>query len=179
MVEILRQKRPDLFGTPQASPVQGYERLQPTTRLDSPAFTGSKTFKKSFIKQYGFLFALIPMCLLLAGLGLAASAETRIAFLVSAGFCALLMLIPFFQVSEVKVEPNKLTVQTFFEEKEFSAHQIKEIKMQSVRGRYGRVTNFVNILPVEGKNYPLSGFSEGEEMLYGFLMNWWNRYQNR
>jgi hypothetical protein len=77
------------------------------------------------------------------------------------------------------VEPNKLTVQTFFEEKELSAHQIKEIKMQSVHGRYGRVTNFVNIIPVEGKKYPVSGFSEGEEIIYGFLMNWWNRYQNR
>jgi hypothetical protein len=77
------------------------------------------------------------------------------------------------------VEPNKLTIETFFEQKELSARQVKEIKMQAVRGRYGRVTNFVYIIPIEGKKYPLSGFSEGEEMIYGYLMNWWNTYKDR
>ena len=89
------------------------------------------------------------------------------------------MLIPFLQVSSIKVEPNKLTVETFFEQKEWNARQIKEIKMQAVRGRYGRVTNFVHIVPTEGKKYPLSGFSEGEEIIYGYLMNWWNAYKDR
>ena len=178
VIEILRQKRPDLFGETVASNTQGMDRLQPTTRIDSPAFMGTKTFKKSFFRQYGLLLGLLPLCLLLFWLSFA-KAETRTAFLVSAAFCGLFMLVPFFQVSGIKVEPNKLTVQTFFEEKEFSAHQIKEIKMQSVHGRYGRVTNFVNIIPVEGKKYPVSGFSEGDEIIYGFLMNWWARYQNR
>jgi len=183
-IEILRQKRPDLFGepgvsSPQVKPsAQGYEESPSTIGDHQPAFTTTRTFRKSFIKQYGLLFALIPMCLLFVWLGLA-SAETRVAFFVTAGVCALLMLIPFFQVSGIKVEPNKLTIQTFFEEKEFSAGQIQEIKMGSVHGRYGRVTNFVNILPVEGKNYPLNGFSEGDELIYGFLMNWWKGSQNR
>jgi len=43
-----------------------------------------------------------------------------------------------------------------------------------VRGRYGRVTNYVNIVTAEGKNYPLQGFSEGDEIIYGILTNWWN-----
>ena len=185
VIEILRQKRPDLFDESRLPASQANRPAEeygpsPSTAIDNlPAFTETKTFRKSFLKQYGLLFALIPMCLLFAWLGLSSTAETRTAFLVSAGFCALLMLIPFFQVSGVKVEPNKLTVQTFFEEKELSARQIKEIKMQSIRGRYGRVTNIVNIIPQEGKNYPLGGFSEGEEIIYGFLMNWWNQYQNR
>ena len=184
VIEILRQKRPDLFSesrvpSPQVKPsAQGYEESPSTVGDNQPAFTTTRTFRKSFIKQYGLLFALIPMCLLFVWLGLA-SAETRVAFFVTAGVCALLMLIPFFQVSGIKVEPNKLTIQTFFEEKEFSAGQIQEIKMGSVHGRYGRVTNFVNILPVEGKNYPLNGFSEGDELIYGFLMNWWKGSQNR
>ncbi len=89
------------------------------------------------------------------------------------------MIVPFFQVSAIKVEPNKLIIETFFEEKELSARQIKEIKMQSVQGRYGRITNFVNIIPLEGKKYPLAGFSDGDEIIYGFLMNWWNQYQSR
>jgi hypothetical protein len=87
------------------------------------------------------------------------------------------MLIPFFQVSAVKMEPDKLTVETFFEQKELGPRQIREIKMQSLRGRYGRVTNIVNIIPIQGKNYPLGGFADGEEILYGSLMNWWNTYQ--
>ena len=141
-------------------------------------FTGAKIFQKSFIKQYGLLFVLLPMAFLFVWLGLV-DADTRTAFFITAAVCALLMLIPFFQVSAVKVEPDKLTLQTFFEEKELRASQIKEIKMQSLRGRYGRVTNIVNIIPVEGKNYPLGGFADGEEIIYGYLMNWWNSSQNR
>jgi hypothetical protein len=121
---------------------------------------------------------MVPVALLMVWLDLA-DPQLKTAAFISAAFCVLVMVIPFFQVSAIKVEPNKLTIETFFEAKELSASQIKEIKMQSVRGRYGRVTNFVNIIPSEGKKYPLGGFSEGDEMIYGFLMNWWNQYQNR
>ena len=184
VVEILRQKRPDLFGearlssSPAVSSAQENEPVSPTALGGSPTFIGTRTFRKSFFKQYGLLFALIPLCMLFAWAGFA-SVETRTAFFVVTGVCALFMLIPFFQVSSLNVEPDRLTVQTFFEEKEFNARQIREIRMQSVRGRYGRVTNFVNIIPVEGKKYPVSGFSEGEEIIYGFLLNWWNQYQSK
>jgi hypothetical protein len=175
----LKATRAPSIPASKPSPQKTYERLQPTTRLDSPAFTGSKAFKKSFLKQYGTLFALLPMCLLFTWLALASSPETRIVFLVNTAVCALLVFIPFFQVSSIMVEPNRLTVETFFAEKEFGAHEIKEIKMQSVHGRDGRVRNFIYIIPVKGRKYSVSGFSEGEEIVYGFLMNWWNRYQNR
>ena len=51
--------------------------------------------------------------------------------------------------------------------------------MQSVRGRYGRVTNFVNIVTVQGRNYPMQGFSDGDEIIYGILRQWWESYRNR
>jgi hypothetical protein len=89
------------------------------------------------------------------------------------------MLLPFLQVGAVKVEPNKLTVETFIEQKQFSARQIKDIKMEAVRGRYGRVTNYVNIVTKQGKNYPMQGFSEGDEIIYGILHQWWESYRNR
>ena len=89
------------------------------------------------------------------------------------------MLIPFLQVGSDQSGTEQLTIETFFEQKELTASEIKEIKMQAVQGRYGRVTNFVHIVPLEGKKYPLGGFSEGEEVIYGYLMNWWNTYQNR
>jgi hypothetical protein len=143
----------------------------------TPAIS-TKIFKKGFFKQYGILFALIPFLFLLVWLAFA-SPETRTASLVSAGACALLSLIPFFQVGALKVEPNKLTIETFFEEKQLSAREIKEIKMQSVRGRYGRVTHFVNIIPVKGKNYPIGKFNDRPEIIHEFLMNWWNNYRNQ
>ena len=187
IVELLRQKRPDLFGE-TGSLVQGNvsagqpSEQRASRRAENPgstlAFTETKTFQKSFFRQYALCFVMVPVALLMVWLGLADS-QLRTASFISAAFCVLVMVIPFFQVSAIKVEPNKLTIETFFEAKELSASQIKEINMQSVRGRYGRVTNFVNIIPSEGKKYPLGGFSEGDEMIYGFLMNWWNQYQNR
>jgi hypothetical protein len=187
IVELLRQKRPDLFGE-TASPVQGnVSARQPSEqtasrRAEDPgsmrAFTETKTFQKSFFRQYALCVVMVPVALLMVWLGLA-DPQLKTASFISAAFCVLVMVIPFFQVSAIKVEPNKLTLETFFEEKELTASQIKEIKMQSVRGRYGRVTNFVNIIPVEGKKYPLGGFSDGDEIIYGFLMNWWNQYQSR
>lgn len=188
IVELLRQKRPDLFGEADSSPIQenvSPEQLsvQPALRRDeNPSsiltFTETKTFRKSFIKQYALCLAMVPVALLMVWLGLA-DPQLKTASFISAGFCVLVMIVPFFQVSAIKVEPNKLTIETFFEEKELSARQIKEIKMHSVQGRYGRITNFVNIIPLEGKKYPLGGFSDGDEIIYGFLMNWWSQYQSR
>jgi hypothetical protein len=187
VIELLRQKRPDLFGDSISSSsrgsisAEGYEQARSTRSTDSiftPAFTGTKTFRKSFFEQYGLVLLMVPICLLMIWLGFA-DPRLILASLLSAAFCVLFMIIPFFQVNSIKVEPNRMVIQTFFEEKELSASQIREIKMQSIRGRYGRVTNIVNIIPVEGKRYPLGGFSEGDEILYGFLMNWWNTYKNR
>ena len=88
-------------------------------------------------------------------------------------------ILPFFQVNAIRVEPNKLTIETFFEQKELAARQINDINMQSIRGRYGRITNIVNIIPAEGKKYPLGGFRDGDEMVYGTLMSWWNTYRDK
>ena len=186
IVEVLRQKRPDLFGMAASSmqsntfsseygnsPSTGYG-----TSTAAPAFSGTRIFKKSFFKQFGLYFIIIPFGLLAAWAAFA-EPEYRLGAGISAAFCFIMLLLPFFQVSSVKVEPNKLTVETFMEQKEFSARQIREIKMQSVRGRHGTVTNFVNVIPAEGKNYPLQGFSEGDEIIYGFLIQWWESYRNR
>lgn len=186
VIELLRQKRPDLFNATASAPVQTSVfattvEASPslnTSSLAKSAFGETKTFQKSFIRVYGLLFVLIPLVFMFVWLAFA-SPEARTASFVTAAVCVLLMFIPFLQVNSVKVEPNKLTVETFFEQKELSASQIKEIKMEAVRGRYGRVTNFVQIAPAEGKKYPLSGFSDGEEIIYGYLMNWWNTYKDR
>ena len=187
IVEILRQKRPDLFGMTASSVAPGNMftsggELAPSSHYGSlapaPAFSGTKIFQKSFFKQYGSYLIVLPLCLFAAWTAFTEPAN-RIGASIAAVFCVAMMIFPLFQVSSVKVEPNKLTIETLFEQKVFSAPQIREIKMQTVRGRYGTATNFVNIIPVQGKNYPLGGFSAGDEVIYGFLTNWWNTYRNR
>ncbi len=183
IVEQLRQKRPDLFGAGSSAPIQ--QSVFPTGVAGSPSMGSNqpisiepRTFQRNIFRIYGILFILVPFLFLLVWFAIT-SPEQRTMFLIVAAASALFLLIPFFQVSSLKVGPNRLTIETFFEQKEFSARQIKEIKMQAVTGRYGRVTNFVHIIPVEGKKYSLVGFPEGEEIIYGYLMNWWNTYQNR
>jgi hypothetical protein len=133
---------------------------------------GARTFKKSYVKQYGILFVVVPLAFLFIWMAVA-SPQARTASLISVFVCILFSIIPFVQVSSVTVESNKLKIETFLEEKVVSAHEIQEIKMKAVRGRYGRVTNFVNIVLAGGKNYPLNGFVDGDEFIYGFLTNWW------
>jgi hypothetical protein len=183
IVEVLRQKRSDLFklqassAAEKSTPDTGYEPAL-SQNLSAFALGETRTFRKSFFKQYGMSVLGILFCIMFVWLA-SVSPENRTAFLVTGGFCVLIVIVPFFQVSAIRVEPNKLTIETFFEQKEFAARQIKEIKLQSIRGRYGRVTNIVNILPTEGKNYPLGGFSDGDEIIYGTLLNWWEAYRNQ
>jgi hypothetical protein len=189
IVETLRQKRPDLFSLAAASPAQSDGlasniAASPSMGYDIPAsapsFSGSKTFKKNFFKQYGILLIVIPFCFFAAWTAYSETdLEYRIGAIVSAVFCFVMMILPFFQIGLVKVEPNKLTVESFIEQKAFSAREIKEIKMASVRGRRGRITNYVNILTAQGKNYPVQGFSDGDEIIYGILHQWWESYRNR
>jgi hypothetical protein len=189
IVETLRQKRPDLFGMAPAQTASAWgngsaseNSTSPSMGHDIPAatpsFSGVRTFKKNFFKQYGILLFVIPLCFFAAWTAYS-EPEYRIGAILSAVFCLVMMILPFFQIGLVKVEPNKLTVESFIEQKAFSAHEIKEIKMASVRGRRGRITNYVNILTAQGKNYPVQGFSDGDEIIYGILHQWWESYRNR
>ncbi len=185
IVEILRQKRPDLFGMAGSSASQGFVSQYEQTSfsggsspVSAAAFAGLKEFKKSFFRQYGYLVLVAPLCLVAAWTAITDPENRLVASIMFIIFLGL-VIFSLFQVTAVKVEPNRLTLETLFEQKVFSARQIKDIKWQSVRGRYGIVTHFVIIVPVEGKKYSVSGFSAGEEVMYGFLTNWWNAYKNR
>jgi lipopolysaccharide export LptBFGC system permease protein LptF len=191
IVEILRTKRPDLFGiapNPQAqtsafsssynnTPSTSYE--SPSAAPSAPSFKGTRTFKRNFFRQYASYLLIIPLCLL--AVSVVASdpdSQHKIGAGITVAVCIFAIFTPLFQVTTVKVTGNKLTVETLFEEKSFTAKEIREIKMQTVRGRYGTATNYVSIFPIKGKNYPLQGFSEGEEIIYGILTNWWNANRN-
>lgn len=173
IVEMLREKRPDLFG--MAASASQDSSMKRSSSGPAPAFS-TKKFEKSFFKQFGSYLLTVPFCLYATWM-VVEFPEYRIGAAVSICFCVVIIVIPLFQVNAVIVEPNKLTIETLFEKKVFSARQISEIKMQTMRGRYGRLTHFVNIIPLQGKkNYPLQGFSAGDEVIYGFLINWWNTY---
>jgi hypothetical protein len=184
IVETLRQKRPDLFGAAVAksNAVSAGNEASPSMGSNStsvaPSSRGTRTFTKEFFKQYGTLFIFIPLWVYLTSAAITSS-ENRTWTLITIGICGIMILIPFFQVNSVKVEADHLIIETIFEKKVLQAKEISEIKMQSVRGRYGRVTNFVNITLVKGMNYPLQGFTDGDEIIYGILSNWWNAHRNR
>ncbi len=179
IVETLRKRRPDLFSaskTPRMS-TSAFESddgsgISSASTAHAPTFAGDRIFKKSFFKQYGSYLIAMPLCLFAAWTAYA-EPQYPIGASISVIFCLVMMILPLFQVNVVKVEQKKLTVESLFEAKEFSAKEIREIKMQTMRGRYGRATNFVNIIPIKGKNYPLQGFSDGDEIIYGVLTNWW------
>jgi hypothetical protein len=183
----MRQKRPDLFGMPTTIPApnNGFSTengTSPTLGSDipntTPRFSGTRTFKRNLFKQYRMLLFVVPVGLLAAWTTYS-NPEYRIGAILTAIISFIMMLLPFLQVSAVKVEPNKLTVETFIEQKEFSARQIREIKMQSVGRRSGHVTDFVVIVTARGRIYPLQGFNDGDELIYSILHQWWESYRNR
>lgn len=178
IVRILQRKRPDLFNpaSPEPSGGQvtstGYESQTPT-----PAYTGAKSFRKSLLSQFGSYILIVPL-FLVSVWAVFNEPEHVIGASVIGVICVFMLIGPFFDVSAVKVEGKKMTVETFFEEKELIAGQIKEIKIKSVRSR-SRVSHHVVIVANGGKKYALRGFSEGTEILYGFLSNWWNTHRDQ
>jgi hypothetical protein len=180
IVEMLRQRRPDLFGKVEATPAQG--SFASVDHYNAPtvagtAFTGTTIFKKSFFAQYGVMLLMLPLCIVGP---LLIFANNDMFSGIGVGLIGLFfMTMSLFNINHVKVEPNKLTTESFFGEKNYTAKQIKEISMKSVRSRRGVASNFIHIQPIEGGAISLAGFSEGDEVLYGFLTNWWDTYKNK
>ncbi|MGZ9166116.1 MAG: hypothetical protein ACXW4U_13160, partial [Anaerolineales bacterium] len=151
IVEILRRMRPDLFDT-----------------------AGVKIFRKGFFAKYGLFFFLIAATPLALGAVLAPPFLPGI---------VLAVLIFFFWRSALhavhlaKVEENRLSIQSFRKNQELTGQQIKNISMMSLRNRRGVAKNFICVELHEGDEYRLSGFPEGNEIMYGFLRNWWDAYQ--
>lgn len=163
IVEILRQKRPDLFG-------MGSGRGDPS----SFSFTETRVFKKSLLMQYSGLIIGIPMLIFSALAVLNGYSEYFFVGLFLGGYSIYLIFQPFFHASQIKVEPNRLVFETFFGEKEFTASQIEKIWIKTVRGKYGSAFQYVMVKPMQGWTLSLRGFGVGEEILYGILMNWWS-----
>jgi hypothetical protein len=183
IVKILRQRRPDLFGKAKSSPAQ--ENFSFVEHHDeatvagntNPIFSGIKTFRKSFMAQYGSYFLVVPLFLGSAWF-IYTAPEYKVGAFIMILFCLVMICRPFFQVSQIKVEPDILTIETFFGEKKYRTQQIKNIDVKTIRSRSGRASKSIHFQPSEGSVITLAGFAEGDEVLYGFLTNWWGVYKN-
>jgi hypothetical protein len=177
IVEIIRQTRPDLFAVAGPS-VRGVSSDRSSTdAIATPTFTKRKIFRKNAFAQYGVILLMIPLCLF----GLWTLVMTEEAFV---GIGVILvglffMVMSLFTVNQLKVEPGKITTESFFSQKEYTAKQIRDIQMKTVRSRHGIATSFVSVQPVEGVAIRLAGFTEGDEVLYGVLRDWWETHGNR
>jgi len=185
IVEIMRQKRPDLFSLTAQAPASGLSTGAQGTRVAEHPFTstnigtttGAKTFTKSAFAQYGVIVLMIPLGLF----GIWALVATNEKFV---GIAVILiglffMIMSLFNVNVLRLEPNKLITESFFAQKEYTASQIREITMKTVRSRHGIATNYVHVQCVEGGAIRIGGFTEGDELVYGVLVDWWNTYRNR
>ena len=179
IVEIIHQRRPDLFTSspsPQSADAPASPGRNPATSAE-PTFTGVKTFKKNAFGQYGVILLMIPLFLVSVWF-----LAVRHDVLVGIGISAIVLffiVMSLFSIHQIRVEPNKLTTESFFAQKEYTARQIKEIQMKTVRSRHGVATNLVSIQPVEGGAISMAGFPEGDEVIYGILQEWWETYRNR
>ncbi len=162
IIDILRQKRPDLFGGSSQGNGSGV------------SFAGPKTYQKSFLMQYGGI--LLGILLLVFSLFAVFRGDTEYLFvgLFLGAYGLVLIFQPFFHASKIQIEQNRLVFEMFFGEKEFSAPQIEKIWIKTVRGRYGTAFHYVMVKPVQARAISLRGFGVGEEVLYGVLMNWWS-----
>ena len=184
LVEIIRQKRPDLFKTNsnqsagKNTPANKFD-ASPSMNVDrasQPRYTGVKTFSKNFIGQYGVLLLMLPFCII-GPLFIYLRSDWFVG--ISFGLIGLFFMVSsLFNVNQVTLDSNKLKTESFFQQKDYTANQIKEISMKTVRSRRGIATNFVNIQPVEGNAISMAGFPEGDEIIYATLMEWWNTYKN-
>jgi len=141
---------------------------------DASSRTGAKAFQKSFPVKYGALFLLIPASLLF--LGAVFTALFLPAILIGI-FLFFFWRMTLFAPYMISVEENRLFTQSFLKKQNLTAQQIKNIRLISLRNRHGVAKNFIQIEPLEGKAFRLSKFPEGNEMMYGFLKNWWGAYQ--
>jgi hypothetical protein len=173
IIEILRQKRPDLFGLAAPASSQMNSAYAGMGQTSAPAFAGTRVFKKSFMKRFGSII----LGVVAVPIGLSALLGGSTESLVGGGIMMLIaiyfIVAPFFTSHQLKLEPGLLTIASTFDEEQLRPSQVANITMQTARSRRGSATNFVVVRTSEGKNISLQGFEGGDEILYGTLMNWW------
>jgi len=163
LVEVLHRVRPDLFELKQGSAFE-----------TAASAGGIRTFQKNFLAKHAPLFGLILASSIFLGTVLTAQ-------LVPALFVAILLFFfwksTLFAPYEINVEENGLSTRSFLKKQQLTARQIRTISLVSRRNLRGAAYSFVQVELLEGNTFNLSGFPEGNEILYAVLKSWWNKYQ--
>ena len=175
IVEIINKRRPDLFGIASSSSTSAFGADISFSAV--PSFTGTKVFKKGWFAQYGVILLMLPI--FAVGGWLALTSEDKFAGIGVVLIGLFFMGMSLFNINQVKLESNKLTTESFFGEKTYNAKEIKEIRIKTVRSRHGVASNFVNVQPVKGSAISFAGFPDGDEIIYGTLINWWETYKSQ
>jgi hypothetical protein len=167
IIEILRRKRPDLFNVQPAS------RGGVTSQIT--AFSGEKSFKRGAV---GLIvgYTIGVLCLLFGiwgAINYQGNTSNLGIGLFFIFFGLYLLGANLLSIQEIIVKPQQITIVKNFGEEELTHNQVAEIKIKTVRGRRGRVTNFVIIQRVSGGSISINGLEGGPELLYDTLMNWW------
>ncbi len=162
IVEILRRMRPDLFD------------LATSSSYETSFVSRTKIFQKKFFAKYFLLIVSIVLSLIF--LGTVATAQ-----IVPAIFMGIVLFLLWSSALNsahtVTLAGNKISVRSFRKQTEFTAQQIKNIDIVTVRNRRGVASNMIQIDMINSATFTLTGFPEGNEIMYGFLRNWWEHYK--
>jgi hypothetical protein len=176
IIDILRQRRPDLFHLTDVPAEENAAQGRSTIPIgESPQ--GRKIFQKSFLAKYGPLLLLIPAVLIF--LGSVVTLQCLVA--IPMGLILFLMWRSTLHTPYLlKIEGNRLSTRSFCKSLDLTSQQIKDIKMGATYNfKYlGWARRHIHVEMLDGNSFRLAGFVEGAEILYGFLKNWWSSHQN-
>lgn len=179
IVRLLRERRPDLFNLTSSNVYAGSSMHVAEGNRDAgpstASFSGGKTFTKGMWRTFGSYIIVVPF-FLISVWTIFTDERYTVGASIAAAFCLFLIVSPFFEITELKVEGSKITLTSMFDEKEIAASQVSEVRMKTVRRR-SAVYHFPVLITDKRKEYALQGFPVGDEILYGFLLNWWNAYR--
>jgi hypothetical protein len=153
MIEILRTMRSDLFALPGSS-------------------TESRTFQKSFFGKSWMLFLSSAMTVVFL-----ASIPTIVPAIIIGILIFFMWNAALNAVHTVTLEGNRLSTRSLRTRQELTAQQIRDIRIATHYNHRGRATRLILVEVVNGTDFALTGFPEGNEIMYGFLKDWWSSYQ--
>ena len=81
------------------------------------------------------------------------------------------------EVHTITLEGTRLSTRSLRARKEMISQQIKDIRMATRYNRRGVATRLIQVELLDGTDFTLTGFPEGNEIMYGFLKSWWNSYR--
>lgn len=169
MVDILLNQRPELFDMTRVDKADHASEDQSV----SFTFSGTKVFQKGALAIYGAFLLLIPACFISMG----AVFVQPLVGLLAGVFIVVFWVSALTSPHTITVEGNQMSTKSLLKQKSLTAEQIKQISLRSVRTRRGIARTFLAVELQDGSSFRLSGFPEGNEILYGSLKNWWAAHQ--